>query len=256
MTTAGAKPPLAERVALVTGASRGIGRGIATRLARDGARVIVHYGTNSEAAAETVSAITAAGGRAFAVGQRLGVEGDIASLFERLDNELAGAGLDILVNNAGIAIDETLADLTPEGYEQQFAVNTRAVLFITQAAAARMNHGGRIISITSGTTLRALPEWLVYSMTKVAVESMTRIVAAELAPRAITVNAVSAGIVDTDMNAPWFVDKEQREAAAQVAALGRIGLPADIADVVAFLASEEARWVTGHVVDATGGSFL
>ena len=256
----GTDGPLAGRVALVTGASRGIGRGIATRLAGDGAHVAVHYGTNADAAAGTVSRIEAAGGRAFAIGQALGVDGDVASLFERLDAELASresdAGLEILVNNAGIAIDETLATLTPEGYDRQFAVNTRAPLFIAQAAAARMTEGGRIISITSGTTLRALPEWLVYSMTKVAIESMTRIVAAELAPRGITVNAVSAGIVDTDMNAPWFAEEGQREAAARVAALGRIGQPEDIADVVAFLASDDARWVTGHVLDATGGSFL
>jgi len=252
--------PLEGRVALVTGASRGIGRGIASRLARDGAHVAVHYATDANAGDETVRQIEAAGGRAFTVGQPFGVERDVESLFERLDAKLAtmpsGRRLDVLVNNAGIAIAGTLEAVTPCAYEQQFAVNARAPLFVAQAAARRMCDGGRIVTISSGTTSRALPEWLVYTMTKAAIESMTRIVASELAARGITVNAVAAGIVDTDMNAGALTTEEQRAEAASVAALGRIGSPEDIADVVAFLASDDARWVTGHVLDASGGSFL
>lgn len=248
------------RVALVTGGSRGIGRGIARRLANDGFLVGVHYGSNEGAARETVAMIEGAGGHGFIIGQELGVTGDIESLFERFDEQLRAKGgpvrLDVMVNNAGIAIEDGIEGLTPQTYESQFAVNTRAPLFATQAAVRRMSAGGRIISISSATTRRAMPEWLVYTMTKSAIETMTRIVAQELAPRGITANAVGVGVVDTDMNASWLDDDEQREAAASIASLGRIGEPADIADIVAFLASDQARWVTGQIIDGSGGSFL
>jgi NAD(P)-dependent dehydrogenase (short-subunit alcohol dehydrogenase family) len=185
---------LAGKVALVTGGSRGIGRGIATRLAADGALVAVHYATNSQAAAETVTSIE---------------------------------------------------------------VNTRAPFFLTQAAAERMGPGGRIITISSGVTRQAVPNLLAYSMSKAAIDVMARTLAKELAPRGITVNVVASGLVDTDMNAAWLrASDEAREQAASVSAFGRIDQPSDIADVVAFTASEDARWITGQVLDATGGSVL
>jgi NAD(P)-dependent dehydrogenase (short-subunit alcohol dehydrogenase family) len=243
---------LAPRRALVTGASRGIGRAIARRLAREGFHVAVHFGANAGAAAQTVAAIEAVGGHAFAVRQELGAPGDVDALFAQLGDD----PLDVLVNNAGIAYEDGLEGVTPAAYEEQFAVNTRAALFATQAAARRMGEGGRIVTISSATTRRALPEWLVYTMTKAALDAMTRIVAQELAPRGITVNAVAAGVVDTDMNAETMVTDEHRAEAATIAALGRIGEPEDIADVVGFLVSDEARWVTGQVLDASGGSFL
>jgi NAD(P)-dependent dehydrogenase (short-subunit alcohol dehydrogenase family) len=252
---------LEGKVALVTGASRGIGRGIARRLAADGALVAVHYATNAGAAAETVAAIEAAGGRAFAVGQPLGVAGDVAGLFAQLDAELTArtgsTHLDVVVNNAGVALQGDLAQTTEAVFDEQFAVNARAPLFIAQAAAERMGPGGRIVSISSGVTRQAWPNLLAYSMSKAAIDVMARTLAKELGPRGITVNVVAAGLVDTDMNAGWLrVDDASRAQAASVSAFGQVGEPAHVADVVAFVASDDARWVTGQVIDATGGSVL
>jgi len=254
-------PNLTGKVALVTGASRGIGRGIAERLAADGALVVVHYGSNADAAAEVVATIEAAGGAAFAVGQMLGVDGDVAGLFAKLDAELesrrGSTDLDIVVNNAGIAPQADLAATTEAIFDEVFAVNTRAPLFVAQAAVERMGEGGRIVSISSGVTRQAWPNLLAYSMTKAAIDLMARTLAKDLAPRGITVNVVAAGLVDTDMNASWLrASDEARAEGASLSAFGRVGEPAHVADVVAFAASEDARWVTGQVLDATGGSVL
>jgi NAD(P)-dependent dehydrogenase (short-subunit alcohol dehydrogenase family) len=249
---------LQGKTALVTGASRGIGRAIAERLGREGALVAVHYGTNAEAAAETVARI---GDNAFAIGQPLGVDGDVERLFEALDRELiarTGASrLDIAVNNAGIALHAGLADTTPEIFERQLAINTRAPLFIAQAAAERMTAGGRIITLSTGVTQQVHTGLLAYAMSKAAVDVMARTLAKELGPRGITVNVVAPGVIDTDMNAGWL--RESADARAQIAAqspFGRLGEPEDVADVVAFAASEDARFVTGQFLDATGGALL
>jgi len=252
---------LAGKVALVTGGSRGIGRAISERLARDGALVAVHYGRDSEAAASTVKAIETGGGEAFAIHAELGVAGDVATLFGRLDDELqrrtGSTHLDIVVNNAGIAAMLELEQTTPDAFDELFAVNTRAPFFITQSAAERMREGGRIIAISSGATRRALPNLLAYSMSKASIDVMGLTLAKALAPRGITVNTVAPGIVDTDMNADWLrASDEARAEGAAMSAFNRVGEPADIADVVAFVASEDARWVTGQYLDATGGSLL
>lgn len=252
---------LAGKVALVTGGSRGIGRAISERLARDGALVAVHYGNDAEAASSTVKTIEAGGGHAFTVHAPLGVPGDVATLFGRLDAELqrrtGSTHLDIVVNNAGIALMLELDQTTPEAFDELFAVNTRAPFFITQAAAERMGEGGRIIAISSGATRQALPDLVAYAMSKASIDVMGLTLAKALAPRGITVNTVAPGLVDTDMNADWL--RTSAEAWAEGAAMSpfnRIGEPADIADVVSFVASDDARWVTGQYLDATGGSLL
>ncbi|RAY15728.1 short-chain dehydrogenase [Actinomadura craniellae] len=252
---------LAGKTALVTGASRGIGRAIAERLAADGALVAVHFARNEAAAEETIAKIAAAGGRAFPVRAELGTAGDVAALFAGLERGLreqdASGGLDILVNNAGIGSNGPIEQVTAEDYDRVFAVNTRALFFVTQRALTLLRDGGRIINVTSGVTRIAFPEEIAYSMTKGAIDTFTLALAKHLGPRRITVNNVAPGIVDTDMNADWLRgDPDGTAYAASAAALGRVGRPADIADVVAFAASPDGRWVTGATLDATGGSHL
>jgi 3-oxoacyl-[acyl-carrier protein] reductase len=254
-------PDLAGKTALVTGASRGIGRAIAERLAADGALVAVNYATNEAAAKETVDAITAAGGRAFPARAELGVDGDVETLFAALDEGLrehgGDLGLDILVNNAGISSKGPIEQETPDDYDRTFAVNTRALFFVTQRALPRLRDGGRIINITSGVTRIAFPEGIAYAMTKGAIDAFTLSLAKQLGPRQITVNNVAPGIIDTDVNAGWLRGNADAEAyAAGLAALGRVGLAQDVSGVVAFLASDDGRWVTGTTLDATGGSNL
>ena len=249
---------LRGRTALVTGASRGIGRAIAERLAADGALVAVGYARDEAAAKDTVAVIEARGGRAFAVRAGLGAPGGVDELFAGLDRELGpGAPIDILVNNAGITLRGTIEEISPEDYDEMFAVNTRAAFLVTRRALPRIPDGGRIVNVTSGVTRIAFPEAIAYAMTKGALETFTLALAKHLGPRAITVNNVAPGIVDTDMNAGWLRgDGAAWAAAAGRAALGRVGRPDDVAGVVAFLASDDAGWVTGVTVDATGGSDL
>ncbi|MFB7507228.1 SDR family oxidoreductase [Streptomyces broussonetiae] len=245
---------LTGRTALVTGASRGIGRGIAERLGRDGARVAVHYGSDAKAAEQTVAAIEAAGGSAFALGVRLGEPGDAARLWEEFDRH--ADGVDILVHNAGIGTSRPFTEIDEEEYDRLFAVNVKAPFFLTRLGADRLRDGGRVVNISSGLARNAaMPQLLAYAMTKAALDVFSRDLSKLLGPRGITVNSVAPGIVDTDVNADWLRGSEEaRQGAAAYSALGRVGAPADIADVVAFLVSQDGRWVTGHWLDATGGS--
>ncbi|WP_051716753.1 glucose 1-dehydrogenase [Streptomyces megasporus] len=254
-TTEGSR--LVGRTALVTGGSRGIGRAVAERLGREGARVGVHYGRDERAAKETVSAIEAAGGSAFAIRAELGVPGDAEELWAAFDRE--ADGLDVLVNNAGITGKrEPLSGMTPEDFDRVFAVNTKAPFFITRLALERLRDGGRIVNVSTNLTRgNTVPALISYAMSKGALDAFTLTLARELGPRRITVNAVAPGAVDTDMNADWLRgnDEARRQTAAQ-SALGRVGEPRDIADVVAFLASDDSRWITGQWLDATGGALL
>ncbi len=247
---------LTGKTALVTGASRGIGRAIAQRLAADGATVAVHYGSNDAAAAETIDAIRAAGGEAFAVRAQLGVDGDVDTLFAALQDGLAGRPLDILVNNAAIAtFDATIDKATPEQFDREFAINVRAPFFIIQRALPLLRDGGRIINISSGVTWFATPQ-IVYSMTKGALDVLGRSLANIVGERGITVNTVSPGVTDTDMNS-WLHDSDDAPTGfTEITALNRIGQAADIADAVAFFASDDSRWITGEDVDVNGGLFL
>jgi len=249
-----------EKVALVTGASRGIGRAIALRLASDGALVVVHYGRNQKAARATVREIEKKGGKAFPVQADLSTLEGVGALFEAMDKglqDLLGRReFDILVNNAGVGLGGSIEETTEPDFDELVAVNLKAPFFIMQQALPRLRDGGRIINISSATSRMAFPDEIAYAMTKAALNSITFSLAKQLAPRGITVNVVAPGITDTDFQADWFRDPKAREFAASVAALGRLGLPEDIADVVAFLASPDARWITGAFIDATGGSLL
>ena len=243
---------LTGRTALVTGASRGIGRGIAERLGRDGARVGVHYGRNETAAKETVAAIEAAGGSAFALCVELGVSGDAEALWEEFDRH--ADGLDILVNNAGIGNTRPIQELDEQEYDKVFAVNVKAPLFIVKRGMSRLRDGGRVVNISSGLArTAAMPDNMAYAMTKGALDVLSRDLSKVLGPRGITVNSVAPGIIDTDNTAEFLHGTEGGWAqAAAISALGRVGETADVADVVAFLASGGGRWVTGSWVDATG----
>jgi 3-oxoacyl-[acyl-carrier protein] reductase len=239
------------KVAIVTGASRGIGAAIARRLAREGVVVIVGYSRNSEAALQVVAEIERAGGEAEAI------QADVADLdqVKRLFREtIQGFGrLDILVNNAGVAEFRPLEAVDAAHYAHQFDVNVRGLLFATQEAALRFGlEGGCIVNITSGAAKAAPPGTSVYSATKAAVDAMTMSHAAELGPRQIRVNAVAPGITETDM-LQTNIPPAAQQAMIQTTALRRLGTPEDIADVVAFLTSHEARWITGQIVGVSGG---
>ncbi|MBT2417507.1 SDR family oxidoreductase [Streptomyces sp. ISL-22] len=245
---------LAGRTALVTGASRGIGRGIAERLGRDGARVGVHYGRNEAAAKETVAAIEAAGGSAFTIGVELGVPGDAKALWEEFDRH--ADGLDILVNNAGIGNTRPIEEIGEREYDAVFAVNVKAPFFIVKHGMARLREGGRIINISSGLARTAvMPNNMAYAMTKGALDVFSRDLSKVLGARGVRVNSVAPGLIDTDNTAEFLHGTAGGWAQAEaISALGQVGTPAEVADVVAFLASDEGRWVTGSWVDATGGS--
>ncbi|MEV4257080.1 SDR family oxidoreductase [Spirillospora sp. NPDC049652] len=250
------------KFALVTGGSRGIGRAIARRLAADGATVVLTYARDAESAAGIVAQIEKEGGRAHAIQADFGTHGDAERLWAAYDeatrDEPGGGGrVDIIVNNAGIGRSDDLEHLTEDGFDEVFAVNVRAPLFIVQQALPRLNDGGRIVNVTTGLTRIAMPEILAYSATKAALENLTLNLAVQLGPRGVTVNSVRPGIIDTDVNASWLRgNPEAWEQSAALSALGRVGEPEDVADVVSFLASDEARWVTGSALDATGGSKL
>jgi 3-oxoacyl-[acyl-carrier protein] reductase len=247
---------LTGKTALVTGASRGIGRAIAQRLAAEGALVAVHYGSNDAAAAETIEAIRAAGGEAFSVRAELGVDNDVETLFAKLVDGLDGRPLDILVNNAAISTyDATIDKATPEQFDREFAINVKAPFFITQRALPLLRDGGRIINISSGVTWFATPQ-IVYSMTKGALNVLGRSLANILGERGITVNTVSPGVTDTDMNS-WLHESEDAPTGfTDITALDRIGEASEIADAVAFFASGDSRWVTGQNLDVNGGLYL
>lgn len=250
---------LTDRTALVTGSSRGIGRATAIRLAREGALVAVHYAADDAAADETVAFIEKEGGSAFKVRAELGVPGDVHELFLGLEHGLkeriGETRLDILVNNAAVTSTGTAPeDFTPEEFDRYFAVNTKAPYFIVQKALDLMPEGGRIVNISSGLTRTAVPNQLAYSMTKGAIEQLTFHLARHLAPRGITINSVAPGI--TNNGGPVFDNPEAVRAMAQLSAFKRVGEAGDVADVVTFLTTDEARWITGAFIDATGGTLL
>ena len=248
---------LAHKVALVTGASRGIGRAIAHRLARHGATVAVNYAENAEAANSLVTELEAIGAKSFALQAQIGSASETSRLFSQLDDELGRrtgrVRLDILVNNAGVGHFGKLSDTTVEDFDRLFAINTRGSFLVTLSALQRMNEGGRVINISSGASKRPATVFGAYAMSKAALDVMTLALAAELGPRGITVNSVAPGWTATEANAAARQDAEIVRNVESQTALGRLGMPDDIARVVAFLASDDASWVTGQYIEASGG---
>ncbi len=244
-------------VALVTGGSRGIGRGIAERLGSDGAVVVVTYARERAAAEEVVERIHKDGGQAFAIQAEFGRHGDAHAMWDAFDAVVERPGVDIIVNNAAIGTSGDLESMSEDEFDRLFAVNVRAPFFLVQQGLGRLRDRGRIINISSGAASIALPDIMAYGATKGALDTLTLNLAKQLGSRGITVNSVAPGIVDTDTNAPWLRGNAEALAHAEsLSALGRIGQPEDIAGVVSFLASDDASWMTGRVVDVTGGAGL
>ena len=247
---AGGGPLLAGRVALVTGGSRGIGRAVVRRLAHDGADVAFTFRRSEEAAAGLVAEVVALGRRAHAIRADMASMTEVKALFD--EGEAALGSFDILVNNAGETLLKSIAETEEADYDRVMAVNAKATFFIIRQAASRLRRGGRIVSISSMNTVMHLPEIAVYAASKAAVEQFTLVAARELAPRKITVNTVSPGPVDTDMLRA-AQSATALDLAAAMTPLRRLGLPADVADVIAFLVGPDARWLTGQNIRVAGG---
>ncbi|GAA6615162.1 glucose 1-dehydrogenase [Scytonema sp. NUACC26] len=242
--------PLAGKIALVTGASRGIGQGIAERLGRAGATVVVNYAGSQEDANKVVATIQSFGSNAIALQANMGKVEEIRRLFQETIDRCGQ--LDILVNNAGIGSMAAIADVTEEEYNRVFDVNVRGVLFAMQEAARRMNQNGRIVTISSSTTLYPDPGVAVYAASKAAIELLTQVLAKEVGNRGITVNTIMPGPTVPGMFANLPPEVQQQAAASSP--FNRLGTPQDIANIIAFLVSEEARWLTGQDICANGGA--
>lgn len=239
-----------HNVAIVTGASRGIGAQIAKRLAADGFAVAINYASSAREADALVAEIGAAGGRAIAVKADVASAAEVHLLFEATEQQLGK--VDVLVNNAGILKAMPLAEHSDALFEQTFAINTRGTFNTLREASARMNDGGRIVNFSSTALALNLPGYAVYNASKAAVEALTQVFAKELRGRRITVNAVAPGPVATEL----FLQgksEEQIQQFAKMPPLQRLGQPEDVASVVAFLVGADAAWVNGQILRANGG---
>jgi 3-oxoacyl-[acyl-carrier protein] reductase len=244
---------LTGKVAVVTGASKGIGAGIAKELASQGASVVVNYASSKEGADRVVAEITDAGGKAIAIGASIAKAAEIDVLFA--ETQKAFGKIDILVNNAGVYAFAPLEQITKEEIERIFGTNVTGLLLATKAGAALFPpEGGTIINIGSVASEQTPPMSAVYSGTKGAVDSITRVLAKELGPKKIRVNAVNPGPVATEgFKSAGFEGSDFEKQMVQSTPLGRVGKPEDVASVVAFLVSDDARWITGSLIQAAGG---
>ena len=242
--------PLKNKVAVVTGSSRGIGAQIALTLAEAGASVVINFTNNQKAAEDVVSDIKAKDGKAIAIRADISKSEEVKLMFDSAINQFGK--IDILINNAGSILYKTIQDTTDDDFDRIFAVNVKGTFNALREAASRIENNGRIINFSSSTTRLMLPTYGVYCATKGAVEQLTRVFSKEVGARNITVNSISPGPTNTEL----FAEGKSQEVInrlAGMAALGRIGEPIDIARIVLFLASEEASWVTGQNIGANGG---
>lgn len=242
---------LENKVAVVTGASKGIGAAIAQHLAAEGAKVVVNYASSKTGADKVVAAITAAGGNAIAVQADVSQQADIERLFT--ETKRVYGKVDILVNNAGVYEFAPLGTITPEHFHKQYDLNVLGLLLTTQEAVKLIGpEGGSIINISSVVSSYTPPGSAVYSGTKAAVDAITKVLAKELGPKGIRVNSVNPGMVETE-GAKDFVESDFRKQVESQTPLGRIGQPQDIAGAVVFLASPDSGWLTAESIAVGGG---
>lgn len=242
------------KIALVTGASRGIGAAIAQRLAADGAEVVLHFGSGRAEAEGLAAELRDAGSKVHLLQADLAAVDGGQQLVKRLSG-LQLPRIDVLVNNAGVALFAGLAETSADEFEKLVSVNMRSLLFVTQGVVPLMPEGGRIINVGTAATRIAFPGITAYSASKGFVDALSLQLAAELGPKGITVNVVAPGAIDTRMSA-WIHGPGGKETLAQVQALPGVGQPAHVAGVVAFLAGPDGVWTTGQIVDVSGGTKL
>ena len=244
---------LAGRVGVVTGASKGIGAGIAKYLAAEGASVVVNYASSKEGAEQVVNEITREGGKAIAVQGDVAQSKDVERLFA--ETKKAFGRLDILVNNAGVYQFATLEETTEDQFQRQFGVNVFGLIWATREAVKYFGpEGGSVINIGSTITSVTPPATVVYAATKGAVDTITRVLANELGPRKICVNSINPGMVETEgVHALGILGSDFEKDSVSKTPLGRIGQPGDIAPTVGFLASSDSAWVTGEILQVAGG---
>jgi len=246
---------LSGKTAVITGASKGIGAGIALAFAKEGANVVVNYARGKDDAEKVAAKITGSGGKSITVQADVSKKADVDKLFAEATK--AFGTIDILVNNAGVYEFAPLAEITEDSYHRLFDLNVLGTLLSTQAAVKAMNGGGSIINLSSVVSLTPPPTASVYSATKGAVDVITRTLAQELGPRNIRVNSLAPGLVETEgTKASGNAEGEFRSYAISRTPLGRVGVPDDIAKVAVFLASDDSAWMTGEVVPVGGGARL
>ena len=246
---------LTGKTAVITGASKGIGAGIALAFGKEGANVVVNYARGKDDAERVAANIKDSGGKAITVQADVSKQADVNRLFS--ESEKAFGNLDILVNNAGVYELAPLAQITEDSYRRQFDLNVLGTLLSTQAAVKSMANGGSIINLSSVVSLTPPPSGAVYSATKGAVDVITRTLAQELGPQNIRVNSLAPGLVETEgTRAAGTSEGEFKSYAVSRTPLGRVGLPQDIAKVAVFLASDDSAWITGEVLPVGGGARL
>lgn len=241
---------LANKTAIVTGASRGLGKEIALLLAAHGATVVINYANNTGEAEKVADHINTTGGKAMAIRADISDAAAVTNLFNQTIEQFGK--VDIVVNNAGIMITKPVKDTTEEDFDQQFRINVKSIFLSMKEAAVKMSNNGRIINISSSVTRLMMPGYATYAATKAAVEQMSRVFAKEIGPKGITVNSVSPGPLNTEL---FLKDKtpEMVQRIAGLSAFNRIGETEDIAPIILFLAGDESYWITGQNIGCNGG---